>query len=110
MCVFSLCLAICASAPILVIAHLIDVVPGGWDNRSFRLGDELLMRVPSAEGYVAAVAKEQRWLPVIGPSRTAEEEDVWVRGRGWAPWKAMLLLTASAGSDDPELRREAPVS
>jgi aminoglycoside phosphotransferase (APT) family kinase protein len=41
------------------------VVPGGWDNHSFRLGDQLLVRIPSAEGYVAAVAKEQRWLPVI---------------------------------------------
>jgi len=44
-----------------------QVVPGGWDNRSFRLGDGLLVRVPSADGYAAAVAKEQRWLPLIGP-------------------------------------------
>ncbi len=43
-----------------------QVVPGGWDNRSFRLGEDLLVRLPSAEGYAAAVAKEQRWLPVIG--------------------------------------------
>jgi len=43
------------------------VVPGGWDNRTFRLGDDLLVRLPSADGYAAAVAKEQRWLPVIGP-------------------------------------------
>jgi aminoglycoside phosphotransferase (APT) family kinase protein len=40
-------------------------VPGGWDNRTFRLGDELLVRLPSADGYAEAVAKEQRWLPVI---------------------------------------------
>ncbi|GAA1973171.1 aminoglycoside phosphotransferase family protein [Microbacterium pumilum] len=43
------------------------VTPGGWDNRTFRLGDELLVRLPSADGYAAAVAKEQRWLPAIGP-------------------------------------------
>ena len=43
------------------------VSPGGWDNRTFRLGDDLLVRLPSADGYVAAVAKEQRWLPVLGP-------------------------------------------
>jgi aminoglycoside phosphotransferase (APT) family kinase protein len=43
------------------------VVPGGWDNRTFRLGDDLLVRLPSADGYVEAVAKEQRWLPVIAP-------------------------------------------
>jgi aminoglycoside phosphotransferase (APT) family kinase protein len=37
----------------------------GWDNRTFRLGDELAVRLPSADGYVAAVAKEDRWLPVL---------------------------------------------
>ncbi|WP_114854708.1 aminoglycoside phosphotransferase family protein [Brachybacterium sp. YJGR34] len=35
----------------------------GWDNRTFRLGDELVVRLPSAEGYVAAVAKEDQYLP-----------------------------------------------
>ncbi len=44
-----------------------QVRPGGWDNRTFRLGDDLLVRLPSADGYSAAVAKEQRWLPVIAP-------------------------------------------
>lgn len=38
----------------------------GWDNRTFRLGDELSVRLPSAAGYAAAVAKEDRWLPVLG--------------------------------------------
>ncbi|MGH1549216.1 aminoglycoside phosphotransferase family protein [Leifsonia poae] len=37
----------------------------GWDNRTFRLGDQLSVRLPSAEGYVEQVAKEQRWLPVL---------------------------------------------
>ncbi|ANF31324.1 acetyltransferase [Leifsonia xyli] len=37
----------------------------GWDNRTFRLGDELSVRLPSAEGYVEQVAKEQRWLPLL---------------------------------------------
>lgn len=37
----------------------------GWDNRTFRLGDELVVRLPSAEGYVAAVAKEDRCLPSL---------------------------------------------
>lgn len=44
-----------------------QVLPGGWDNRTFRLGDQLLVRLPSADGYVAAVEKEQRWLPLIAP-------------------------------------------
>jgi len=43
------------------------VEPGGIDNRTFRLGEELAVRLPSAEGYVASVAKEQRWLPELAP-------------------------------------------
>ena len=35
----------------------------GWDNTSFRLGDEMLARLPSAERYAAQVAKQQEWLP-----------------------------------------------
>ena len=34
------------------------VEPGGNDNRTFRIGSELSARLPSAEGYVAAVQKE----------------------------------------------------
>jgi len=39
----------------------------GWDNRTFRLGDELTVRLPSAEGYVAGVEKEERCLPLLSP-------------------------------------------
>ncbi|MHC5908878.1 aminoglycoside phosphotransferase family protein [Streptomyces sp. S6] len=42
----------------------------GWDNRTFRLGEELSVRLPSAEGYVAAVAKENRWLPLLARELT----------------------------------------
>lgn len=38
----------------------------GWDNRTYRLGEELLVRLPSAEGYAAAVEKEQRALRFLG--------------------------------------------
>jgi aminoglycoside phosphotransferase (APT) family kinase protein len=37
----------------------------GWDNRTFRLGDDLTVRLPSAAGYAAAVAKEDRCLPLL---------------------------------------------
>lgn len=43
------------------------VVLSGWDNRTFHLGDDLTVRLPSAAGYVPAVEKEQRWLPVLAP-------------------------------------------
>jgi aminoglycoside phosphotransferase (APT) family kinase protein len=40
---------------------------GGWDNRTFRLGETMSVRLPSAEGYAAQVEKEQRWLPKLAP-------------------------------------------
>ena len=43
------------------------VEPGGWDNRTFRLGNDKLLRFPSAEGYVSQVAKEHEWLPYLAP-------------------------------------------
>ncbi len=31
------------------------VEPGGWDNRTFRLGEQMSVRLPSAAGYVSQV-------------------------------------------------------
>ena len=44
------------------------VEPGGWDNRSFRLGEDLLVRLPSHGRYAAQVPKEHQWLPFLGRS------------------------------------------
>jgi aminoglycoside phosphotransferase (APT) family kinase protein len=35
----------------------------GWDNTTFRLGEELVVRLPTADAYVPQVEKEHRWLP-----------------------------------------------
>ena len=45
-----------------------QVLPGGWDNRTFRLGNDKLARLPSSEAYADKVAKEQYWLPRLAPS------------------------------------------
>jgi len=37
----------------------------GHDNRTFQLGTELLLRLPSAQCYAEVVEKEQAWLPVL---------------------------------------------
>jgi aminoglycoside phosphotransferase (APT) family kinase protein len=39
----------------------------GWDNKTFRLGSAVSVRLPSGDGYVAQVDKEHRWLPVLAP-------------------------------------------
>jgi aminoglycoside phosphotransferase (APT) family kinase protein len=44
------------------------VTPGGWDNRTFRLGERMLVRLPSDAAYSSQVAREQRWLPHLAPS------------------------------------------
>jgi aminoglycoside phosphotransferase (APT) family kinase protein len=40
---------------------------GGWDNRTFHLGEEMTVRLPSAAAYALQVEKEQRWLPRLAP-------------------------------------------
>jgi aminoglycoside phosphotransferase (APT) family kinase protein len=40
----------------------------GWDNRTYRLGAELTVRLPTAESYTPAVDKEDRWLPILAPA------------------------------------------
>ncbi len=37
----------------------------GWDNTTFRLGDEFSVRLPSHDRYVPQVKKEHRWLPML---------------------------------------------
>lgn len=43
------------------------VAVSGWDNRTFHLGDRMLIRMPSAAEYALQVEKEQQWLPRLAP-------------------------------------------
>ena len=40
---------------------------GGWDNRTFHLGEHMTVRLPSAAQYALQVEKEHRWLPKLAP-------------------------------------------
>ncbi|MCP5505401.1 MAG: aminoglycoside phosphotransferase family protein [Chlamydiales bacterium] len=40
---------------------------GGWDNRTFHLGTEMVIRMPSDKSYAMQVEKEQLWLPLLAP-------------------------------------------
>ncbi|MDH4441917.1 MAG: aminoglycoside phosphotransferase family protein [Rhizobium sp.] len=44
-----------------------EVESDGWDNWTFRLGDRMKVRLPSAEGYAGQATKEFRWLPMLAP-------------------------------------------
>ena len=39
----------------------------GWDNVIYRLGDELVVRLPRRRVAVALIENEQRWLPQLAP-------------------------------------------
>jgi aminoglycoside phosphotransferase (APT) family kinase protein len=41
------------------------VVSSGTDNAMFRLGDDMVVRLPRIERAVSALTHEQRWLPVL---------------------------------------------
>ncbi len=44
------------------------VVRDGRDNRTFRLGPAMLIRLPTAQCYALQVEKEHRWLPELAPT------------------------------------------
>lgn len=91
------------------------VEPGGWDNRTFRLGEQLSVRLPSAAGYAAQVDKEQRWLPWLAPRLPLPIPTPLARGRPsprfpW-PWSVYRWLegepvNSSAIADLPRFARD----
>lgn len=81
----------------------------GWDNRTFRLGDDLSVRLPRAEPYAAGVQKESRALdfldgrlPVSVPSVVALGEP----GRGYPlPWSIRRWLDGDTVDESAGLDR-----
>lgn len=81
----------------------------GWDNRTFRLGDDLSVRLPRAEAYAAGVQKETRALdlldgrlPVSVPSVVALGEP----GRGYPfPWSIRRWLPGDTVDESAGLDR-----
>lgn len=81
----------------------------GNDNTSFRLGDDLLVRLPSHERYVAGVEKEHRWLPQLEaqlplpiPQPVAKGEPSGTFPRIWSVYR--WLEGEPAGSHPPDDR------
>jgi aminoglycoside phosphotransferase (APT) family kinase protein len=48
----------------------------GSSNALFRLGDDLLVRLPRQPGESTTIAKEARWLPLLAPSLPAKVPEV----------------------------------
>jgi aminoglycoside phosphotransferase (APT) family kinase protein len=47
---------------------LAEVHPRGTDNALFRLGDDMVVRMPRRERTQVTLMKECRWLSVLAPS------------------------------------------
>ncbi|MGY6706789.1 MAG: aminoglycoside phosphotransferase family protein [Rhizobiaceae bacterium] len=81
------------------------VEPGGWSNRTFRLGDEFVVRLPSAERYVAETEKEQRWLPALArelPLPIPEPVGLGSPGEGYPwPWSVYRWIEGAPAEKGP---------
>jgi aminoglycoside phosphotransferase (APT) family kinase protein len=81
----------------------------GHDNRTYRLGDDKSVRLPTAAGYVASVAKENEWLPRLAPALPVAIPEVLgegVPGEGYPfPWSVRGWLPGETAErahlDDP---------
>jgi aminoglycoside phosphotransferase (APT) family kinase protein len=71
----------------------------GWDNRTFRLGAELSVRLPSGDPYALQVDKEQTWLPRLAPHLPLAIPEPVARGEpgeGYPhPWSVYRWLEGS---------------
>ena len=74
----------------------------GWDNRTYRLGEDLTVRLPTAAGYAPAVRKEDTWLPVLAPHLPVPIPEPVAHGEpgegypfGWSVRRWMVGQTAS---------------
>jgi aminoglycoside phosphotransferase (APT) family kinase protein len=81
------------------------VAVDGWDNRTFRLGSELTIRLPSGDWYAKQVDKEQRWLPVLAPQLPLPIPTPVARGMPDAgfpyPWSVYRWLDGDLASKAP---------
>ncbi len=83
---------------------IVAVAESGWDNRTFRLGDALTVRLPTAEWYAAAVAKEHTWLPRLAPHLPLpipEPVALGSPGVGYPwPWSVRRWIDGRPAADD----------
>ena len=80
-------------------------VAGGWDNRMWRLGEELAVRLPRTMRAASLLRSEQRWLPVLAsqlplpiptPVRAGEPS-----GRFPRPWTVTRWIPGEPGDRAP---------
>jgi aminoglycoside phosphotransferase (APT) family kinase protein len=90
--------------PLLADLPVEPVANGGWDNRTFHLGPERLVRLPSAAEYASAVDKEHRWLPALAARLPLPIPAPLAKGKPGAgfpyPWSIYRWLDGEPASVD----------
>ena len=85
------------------------VQDAGWDNRTFKLGSDMLVRMPSAAAYAAQVSREQRWLPYLRtrlPLEVPEPLALGQPGRGYQwPWSVYRWIVGDTAAASPPMDR-----
>src|ERR1700677_2873474 len=81
----------------------IEFMTNGWDNAMFRVGDELVARLPRREIAAAILLNEQRWLPVVArevqlPIPCPERAGVPADGYPY-PWSVVPYLAGEPAAD-----------
>lgn len=84
---------------------IVPVPSAGTDNALFRLGDDLAVRLPRIGWAVAAVEKEQTWLPRLASSLPLSIPEPVARGEPglgypW-PWSVVRWLPGAPSAPDP---------
>jgi aminoglycoside phosphotransferase (APT) family kinase protein len=83
----------------------------GWDNRSFRLGSNLTLRLPANPAYAAAVEKESRALAALAPHLPLALPEVVALGNPTEaypmPWSIRRWITGETLDQSPAPDRTA---
>lgn len=89
------------------LAHLPvrAVDSGGWDNRTFHLGEALIVRLPSAAPYAAHAQKEWAWLPRLAshlPLQIPIPVAMGAAGEGYPfPWSIYRWIEGESEAQTP---------
>lgn len=85
---------------------IVPVDRQGNDNRTFRLGDRLSVRLPSSGAYASAIAKEDHVLQILSAHLTTPLPDVVATGAPSGqfphPWSVRRWLPGTVLADTPE--------
>ena len=88
------------------------LVANGWDNDLYRLGDDLVVRLPRRKVAVPLIENEQRWLPTIAervsaplptPVRTGVPSDTFPWPWSIAPWFEGTIASETPFAQHDEL-------